>query len=72
MNLDKAYNSIELERLLDAKCSTNLNHTFTEISTLNNPIKGSLGFLTKAGDYNLKLFKGLIVHDTYSLSLIHI
>lgn len=66
MNLDKAYNSIELERLLDAKCSTNLDHTFTEISTLNNPIKGSLGFLTKAGDYNLELFKGLIVHDTYS------
>ena len=66
MNLDKAYNSIELERLLDAKCSTNHDHSFTEISTLNNPIQGSLGFLTKAGDYNLEHFKGLIVHDTYS------
>ena len=47
MKLDKAYTINELENVLGAECISNDNKLFDTISTITNPIKGSLGFLTK-------------------------
>ena len=44
MKLDKAYTVSELENVLNAECISNSNKLFDTISTIANPIKGSLGF----------------------------
>ena len=54
MNLGKVYSSSELESLLDAKCSTSTNLKIDTISTLSHPVTGSLGFINKMGDFDLK------------------
>ena len=66
MNLGKAYNSSELESLLDAKCSVNTDLKLDTISTLSHPVNGSLGFINKTGDYDTSKFKALIVDDSCS------
>ena len=66
MDLDKVYSSSELEKLLDAKCSDSDSYNFDTISTLDNPIENSLGFITREGKHNLDKFKGVIVHENYS------
>ena len=66
MNLGKAYNSSELESLLEAKCSKNTDLKVDTISTLSHPISGSLGFITKMGDYDTSNFRALIVDDSFS------
>ncbi len=66
MNLGKAYNSSELESLLDAKCSVNTNLKLDTISTLSNPVTGSLGFINKKGDHDISKFGALIVDESIS------
>ena len=66
MNLGKAYNSSELESLLDAKCSISTDLKLDTISTLTHPVNGSLGFINKMGDYDTSKFKALIVDDSCS------
>ena len=66
MNLGKAYNSSELENLLDAKCSINTDLKLDTISTLSKPVHGSLGFITKMGDYDTSKFRALIVDNSCS------
>ena len=66
MNLRKAYNSSELEKLLDAKCSINTDLKLDTISTLSHPVNGSLGFINNVGDYDTSKFKALIVDDSCS------
>ena len=65
MNLGKAYNSSELESLLDAKCSVKNTYEFDTISSLSNPVNDSLGFISKHGNYDISKFRGLIVHDSF-------
>ena len=50
MNLGKVYSSSELESLLDAKCSINIDLKLDTISTLSHPVNGSLGFINKVGE----------------------
>ncbi|MEK9793887.1 MAG: UDP-3-O-(3-hydroxymyristoyl)glucosamine N-acyltransferase, partial [Gammaproteobacteria bacterium] len=66
MKLDKAYTISELGNVLGAECISNDNKLFDTISTITNPIKGSLGFLTSHNDYDLSLFAGLIVDISFS------
>lgn len=66
MKLDKAYTINDLEIVLDAKCNLANNKLFDTISTITNPIKGSLGFLTKDNNYDLSQFAGLIVDISFS------
>lgn len=66
MKLDKAYTINELEDILGAECISNDNKLFDTISTITNPIKGSLGFLTSDNNYDLSLFAGLIVDTSFS------
>ena len=66
MNLAKAYNSSELESLLDAKCSKHTNQKFDTISTLSNPVDGSLGFITKDSFYDTSKFSALIVDELFA------
>ena len=66
MKLDKAYTINELENVLDAECISNGNKLFDTISTITNPIKGSLGFLTSDNNYDLSQFAGLIVDISFS------
>ncbi|MEK9976694.1 MAG: UDP-3-O-(3-hydroxymyristoyl)glucosamine N-acyltransferase, partial [Gammaproteobacteria bacterium] len=66
MKLDKAYTISELGNVLGAECISNDNKLFDTISTITNPIKGSLGFLTSHNDYDLTLFAGLIVDISFS------
>ena len=66
MKLDKAYTINELENVLGAECISNDNKLFDTISTITNPIKGSLGFLTSDNNYDLSLFAGLIVDISFS------
>jgi serine acetyltransferase len=66
MNLGKAYNSSELENLLDARCSINTDLKLDTISTLSKPVHGSLGFITKMGDYDTSKFRALIVDNSCS------
>ncbi len=66
MNLAKAYNSSELESLLEAKCSEHTNQKFDTISTLSNPIDGSLGFITKASSHDISKFSALIVDELFT------
>ena len=42
------------------------NKLFDTLSTITNPIKGSLGFLTSDNNYDLSLFAGLIVDISFS------
>ena len=66
MKLDKAYSIDELKHVLDAECISKDNKLFDTISTVSNPIRGSLGFLTSDNSYDLSLFAGLIVHTSFS------
>ena len=66
MKLDKAYTISELENVLGAECNSNSDNLFDTISTITNPIKGSLGFLTNHNNYDLSPFAGLIVDFSFS------
>ncbi len=66
MNLGKAYNSSELESLLDVKCSISTDLKLDTISTLSHPVNGSLGFINKTGEYDISKFSALIVDESYS------
>ena len=66
MNLGKVYNSSELESLLDARCSIKTDLELDTISTLSHPVSGSLGFITKMGDYDTSKFRALIVEESCS------
>ena len=69
MKLDKAYTITELANVLDAECVSNGNKLFDTISTITNPIKDSLGFLTNDNNYDLSLFAGLIVDESFSRNI---
>ncbi len=66
MNLAKAYTSSELESLLGAKCSKHTKHKFDTISTISNPIVGSLGFVSKKSSHDLSKFSALIVDESFN------
>ena len=66
MNLAKAYNSSELESLLEAKCTKHTNQKYDTISTLSNPIDGSLGFVTKASSHDISKFSALVVDELFT------
>jgi len=66
MKLDKAYTINELENVLGAECNSSSDNLFDTISTITNPIKGSLGFLTNHNNYDLSPFAGLIVDFSFS------
>ena len=66
MKLNKAYTVSELENILNAECISNSKKSFDTLSTMTNPIKGSLGFLTSDYNYDLSPFAGLIVDISFS------
>ena len=69
MNLAKAYNSSELESLLDAQCSMHTTQKFDTISTLSNPVDGSLGFISKESSHDISKFSALIVDELFTAKI---
>ena len=69
MNLAKAYNSSELESLLDAQCSKHTTQKFDTISTLSNPVDGSLGFISKESSHDISKFSALIVDELFTAKI---
>ena len=66
MNLAKEYSSSELESLLEATCSKQTNQKFDTISTMSNPIDGSLGFIAKDSSHDVSKFRALIVNESFT------
>tara|TARA_Y100000389_G_C17467704_1_gene527161 strand:+ start:689 stop:1576 length:888 start_codon:yes stop_codon:yes gene_type:complete len=67
MKLAKSYSIADLCLVLDAECNNISSNEITEISTLSNPVKNSLGFVTNNDiNHDLSKFSGVVVNHTFS------
>ncbi len=70
MKLNREYTCSDLCKVLDAKCENSNDNIFNQISTLTQPLKDSLGFVsTKEISQDISKFSGLIVPNDFKTDI---